>query len=471
MSQGHTFSAGRDRNVEWQRSEFSTRLWECNRYDITLQQLLSFNNGSNFGATIDGDGCTIKWMYRDAYPTSVETLVDWTPPASEGQDCYGTDVYPLTSLVVNYPEYFHKYLVVKACVPNDEPVCDSDACQPSGTSEGIPQREVLLWVEDRDCNTGELFLKPFGGSRVDTIPAGTEICPMYTVAPECPEPVDSYRAGYTADENYLQRFYAGYTYTEKSKDQYYEGGITAMQEMEDHRRDIFGGTNLAGSQMTGRLPLQLEQAIMNGIGYRGDTEGYGRMKGLWQFGIPHYCLKTWNYHDVKQIFLDLDNAGSNVDESNYMMIGSNELQMIMDEWGSYRTANDMSSSRSFGYGISQIETSFGSMGFTRHRGRALKSNQVLLLDMSKVAMYIHTDWTEKEIVGGTNLCTQMEIWGLFSFLLACPCHHALITIDDACFKDQCCGPEGCQPSSEAPKFCEPGVVVPEAMGMAAPEFC
>lgn len=459
----NSFTAFNDRNQHLVVRSVADRLWYCQPEDTVLQQLLPTNGNGMFEFNSITD-CKYEWMETGDIPTTAMITETFAAPTSTGVDCYDHPTYDYINIRVDHPEYFHRGNVLKICPPAGTPYCDpvTGECDPGQTVAGPGQRDMFVWVESRDCASGTLTVYPgWAGTPVYEIPIGTQICLMYTVAEECPEHVNNYIVSATSNENYFQLFHTGWEYTEKSRIKEYYGLGTADQAMERHRRQLMGGS-VNGARFTGKLPRELENALLYGVPHPGGPTGKSAMGGINSFGIPEYCVDNLNYELFRDILSEITFSGGMIGDNTIVLI-PHHVQKIIDDWGDCRNCETGPENTSFGVRINTLVTSYGTIGFTPHR--QLASNEIYILDRTKMGIITPPgdwNWTEKELPNPqTSLCHNFETYGMFGFALACPCHHAKITMRSACgCAESCCPHNPCydEPGTPDP-MCEPGVPV------------
>lgn len=449
------FTAFSDRNKDFALPSIGNRVWFCDPQDVVFQtRFMDAKSLFQFNYIDPAEG--YSWLNGENQPQAALVTQAVLAPVSTGVDCFSHAVYPQATLLVDHPEYFHRGMVLRICNPA--------AVQPAAGTQQASNTyhpEEYVWVMDRDTSNLTLTVqRGWAGTPVAAIAANTKICVMYTAAEECSPHVTSFITGMTRSKNYLQLFKAGWSKTRMSELKQHYGFKNATDQYELLRTQLMGGTVGEGKnkmRLSGQLPKQLDQALLYGMGLQGGPDGGSAMGGINWFGIPQYNLAMPDYTSLRSIFRQIWNEGGMVSTGSYLMVISADAQEFIDDWADTRNQYRNADDNTYGSTIRRIRSSFGDIEFTM--SRALRRNEMYILDLSKIGMLTIWDWQEEKLVNPeTNLCENYEIYGLFGLSLACPCHHAKVLLTGNCWGTDCCPDDTCMPRSTVPQICVPGVV-------------
>lgn len=457
-------SAHRDPNASLVPRYIGDRVFLCNNAERIMLARMLANGENKIQISGTAESCKIEWMETYETPSTDNAVGDWPAPASTGVDCFGNATYECMSIAVEHPGYFTLYSVWSVDPP------PSDYCPPEQTTTGSDDAGVgreYIFVKGRDCDAGTIdVVRGWHGTTVNDILDGTCLRREFSVAPECPEQDNAPLVANNTNHNYFQIFSEGYSETKKHQ---YIQHYGIDNQTEQHRARLMGGT-IGGRMVDGLLPTMLENAIFRGIRHPGGGSGAGAsFGGIDSFNIPQRTITggAMDYFTLAEIMHDIYECGGMFGD-NYLFIMSPRLKMHMSQWAECRNCNEGMRENSWGVKVDSFMSDFGTLNFTMHRG--LRNNEMYILDTSKMGLITGWDWQEEMVASSTSICYPYQITAMYSFFLACACHHMKIVCCPSCYGDgckQCCHTD--QPEVE---YCEPGIPVePVPSPTVAPDDC
>lgn len=439
MPSPNAFRAARDRNKANTIRVVANKIWMCNMRDLWLIDRIGIENANSskkFQFPMI-KALEYEWFERGNVPHSNKITAPVPAPTSQGNDCFGQAVYGMQTIPVSNPERYFKGMVVYAQAP---------------APASVLSPWEYMYIHDVDTTLKTITVtRGWRGTPVYSYPVDHELCVLTIVAEECPDHVVAFNPLKNSTKNYTQLFVSGLSQSERSKRVMHYGDD--VDQYTEAMTRIMGGT-LSGKTITGELPYMLEMAGWYGLPSPGGTNGDSSFGGINSFPINQVVVPQLELDTLNDAIYTAYENGADV-ESLIIVCGP-RIKRIISTWGEgyLRTQRN---DNAVGQVIDRISTDVGEVKV--EMTRAIKPNEVYIIDPSEMGFLEFQPFTEVELAKTNIICEDRGIWGEYGFALACPCHHTRIRVDSNCLPDGSCD-IACFDEPADPAFCEPGQVAP-----------